>query len=52
MLDHQKESKRGLQEIQPRHRTRNYHDIKEPEECQMNAKARPRHTDHTPKQAG
>ena len=41
MQDHQKESKRGHQEIQPRDHTRNDHDIKEPEESTKNPEARP-----------
>ena len=41
MQDHLKESKRGHQEIQPRDHIRNVHNIKEPEESQKNAEARP-----------
>ena len=52
MQDHQKESKTGHQEIQPRYHTRNDHDIKEPEESPKNAEGRPRQTGHTPGQAG
>ena len=51
MQDHLKESKRGLQIIQPRDHTRNDRDIKEPEESTKNAEARPRLTDHIPRQA-
>ena len=42
MQDHQKESKRGHKEIQPRGHMRNDHGIKEPE-----YKARPIQTDRT-----
>ena len=38
MLHHQKGSKSGHNEIQPRDDTRNDHDIKELEESQKNAK--------------
>ena len=48
MQDHQKESKRGQKEIQPRYHTRN----EESEESPTNAEARPRQTDHTPGQTG
>ena len=51
MQDHQKENKRGHQEKHQRD-TRNYHDIKQPEESPKNAESRPRQTDHTPGQAG
>ena len=48
MQDHQHESKRGHREIQPRDPdTRNYHDIKEPEESRKNEEARLRQTDDT-----
>ena len=50
MQDHQNESKRGHQEIQPRDHTINDHGIKEPDESPKNAEARPRQTDHTPGQ--
>ena len=49
MQDHQKESNRRHQEIQPRNHTRNDHYIKEPEESPKNAKAS-RQTNHTPRQ--
>ena len=39
MQDHQKESKRGHQEIQTRDHTRNDHDVKEPEESTKKAEA-------------
>ena len=52
MQDHQKESKNGHQEINPRYHTRNNHAIKESEESPNNAEVRPRQTDHTPRQAG
>ena len=48
MQDHQKESKRGHQDIQPIYHTRNDHGIKQPEESPANEEARPRQTDHTP----
>ena len=46
------ESKRGHQEIHTIDHTRQDRDIKEPEEGLQNAEARPRQTDHTPRQAG
>ena len=49
---HQKESKRGHQEIQPRNHTRHDHGIKEPDESPKNAEARPRQSDHTLRKAG
>ena len=52
MQHHQKDSKRGHQEIQPRDHSRNVLGIKEPEESPKKAEARPRQTDHTPNQAG
>ena len=52
MPDHQEESKRGHQEIQPRDHMRNDRNIKEPEKSPENANAWPRQTDHTPRQAG
>ena len=52
MQDHQKESKRGQQDIQPRDHTRNDHDIKEPEESKKNAEARLRQIYHTLRHAG
>ena len=51
MQDHQKESKREYQEIQPRDHTRNDHGIKEPEEIPKYADARPKQTDDTSRQA-
>ena len=47
MQDHQKESKRGHTETQPRDHTRNKHGIKEPEECMKTAYTRLRQTDYT-----
>ena len=52
MQDPQNDGKREHQEIQPRDHTRNNHDIKEPEESPKYAEAKPRRTDHTPRQAG
>ena len=49
MQDHEKESKRRHQEIQPRDHIRNVHSIKEPEESQKNAEGRPISTHHTPR---
>ena len=51
MQDHQKESKRGHHEVQPREHMRNDHGIKESEESPKNAEARPRQNEHTPGQA-
>ena len=50
--NHQEESKTEHKEIQPRDHRRNDYGITEPEECPTNAEARPRQTDHTPRQAG
>ena len=52
MLDHQKNNNRGYQKIQPRDHMRNNLGFKEPEESSKNAEARPRQTDHAPRQAG
>ena len=51
MQDHQNASNRGHQEIQPRDHTRNDSDMQEPEESLKNFKARPRQTNHIPRQA-
>jgi len=51
MQDHQEESKRRQEEIQPRDHTRNDHGIKELEERPKNAEVRARQTDHTPGKA-
>ena len=48
MQDHQKQSKGGHEEIQPRDHMRNDLGTNEPEENPKNAEARPRQTDHTP----
>ena len=48
--NHQNESKRGHQEIQPRAHTRNNHGIKEPDDSPKYAEARVRQTDHIPRQ--
>ena len=50
MRNHHNERKRGHQEIQPRDYTRNYYGITEREERPKTAEARPRQTDHTPRQ--
>ena len=50
--DHQKESKTGHQEIQPRDHTRNDHGIKQPDESPKNAKARPRQINHASRRTG
>ena len=52
MQDHQKESKRGHQEIQQRDHKRNDDDIKEPKNNPKNAEDRPRQTDHIFRQVG
>ena len=52
MQDHQKESKRGYQEIEQKGHTRNDSGIKEPEENPKNTEDRPTQTDHTHRQAG
>ena len=52
MQDHQKETKRGHQEIQPIDNKRNDHGTKDPEESPKNIETRTRQTDHHPGQAG
>ena len=51
MQDHQKESEREHQEIQPTDHMRNDHGIQEPEESQKNAVAMSIQTYYTPGQS-